>query len=487
MRSNNIFVWLLLLALLTGCQGNKDEKNLKAVPPELVMLTVTPTDFAVVKGNTAQIRASGVYSDYSVRDLTTAVEWGCLETAVATVGNTDGAKGVVTALKPGITTIRAALGGVTGWTTMTVTAGEGAAANVLPVSVDGVITTRGLYANRPTVSVTICSPGTNNCQTVGEIMLDTGSCGLRLFEQALEVPLQPIMNGPVALTECVQYADGTTHWGPVGMADVQLGGETAVQVPVQIIDAKFGTVPVACGTPAGEPASAGYNGILGVGLFTHDCGEACTKSIIPATYYGCEGTKCNGVTVSLANQVQNPVALLPVNNNGVLVQLPPLPSEGAVSLPGQLVLGIGTQPNNSPADVTVYPANRYGEFVTVLNNTTEFDSFIDSGSNALFFSAPAGMIPICTNFDAWYCPPESMKFSAMTTVGGLSGGTEVSFQVDNLFSLVTSGNRVFSGIAGSLPGGKFDWGLPFFFGRNVFVGFQGKKASALGTGPFWAY
>jgi hypothetical protein len=32
----------------------------------------------------------------------------------------------------------------------------------------------------------------------------------------------------------------------------------------------------------------------------------------------------------------------------------------------------------------------------------------------------------------------------------------------------------------------FDWGLPFFYGRKVFVGIQGA-VSPQGTGPFYAF
>jgi hypothetical protein len=39
---------------------------------------------------------------------------------------------------------------------------------------------------------------------------------------------------------------------------------------------------------------------------------------------------------------------------------------------------------------------------------------------------------------------------------------------------------VFSNIGGNTPG-IFVWGLPFFFGRNVYVGIEGKG------GPYFAY
>src|ERR1035441_6993159 len=49
------------------------------------------------------------------------------------------------------------------------------------------------YPNKPTVSVTVCTPGTANCQTIDNILLDTGSYGLRIFKQTLQnVSLQQL-------------------------------------------------------------------------------------------------------------------------------------------------------------------------------------------------------------------------------------------------------------------------------------------------------
>jgi hypothetical protein len=62
----------------------------------------------------------------------------------------------------------------------------------------------------------------------------------------------------------------------------------------------------------------------------------------------------------------------------------------------------------------------------------------------------------------------------------------VSFQIANLDSLIVSSNHVFDDIGGNAPDLSFDWGLPFFLGRKIIVGFQGK-GSSLGTGPYWAY
>jgi hypothetical protein len=43
----------------------------------------------------------------------------------------------------------------------------------------------------------------------------------------------------------------------------------------------------------------------------------------------------------------------------------------------------------------------------------------------------------------------------------------------------------FSEVGGPNPG-LFDWGLPFFYGRSVFVAIEGQSTPG-GTGPYWAY
>ena len=65
----------------------------------------------------------------------------------------------------------------------------------------------------------------------------------------------------------------------------------------------------------------------------------------------------------------------------------------------------------------------------------------------------------------------------------------VPFYVDNASTILnTNANwSVFPTLAG--PSGdptSFDWGLPFFFGRNVFIGFEGRTSS-LGSGAYFAF
>lgn len=478
----------LSLTLAVSCGGGGGGNTGNPAPPALVSITLAPLNPSVVVGASRQFTATGTYSDNSVQNLTASATWSSTEVAVATISNDAGGQGQATAVAAGTTTITAASGLVTGSTTMTVT-GPAVFNNVLPLSVNGSLCSAGSsYPNKPCVSVTVCAPGTSTCQTINDILLDTGSYGLRIFKQALtDLPLP----AAGALAECVQFGDGSSVWGAVQMASVILGNEPAIQVPIQVIDVSFGaaTLPAVCSNAYQNPAAAGFAGILGVGLLTHDCGQTCVDSPNNRKYFTCNGTNCSGTTVPLAGQVQNPVALLPQDNNGVIVQLPDVPAGGAPSVSGSLILGIGTQANNTPSSfVTAYSANQSAQFSTQLNGQN-YASFLDTGSNGLFFTPPAPIstCPGSTGSISWFCPASPLDFTATNTAASGAPAGVVTFRIDNFTNLTgNTANHVFAEIGGTYPL-NFDWGLPFFFGKSVYVGFDGKKSATLGTGPYWAY
>jgi hypothetical protein len=471
--------------ILVASGGLSATTTLTVTTATLLSITVLPANHSIVLGTTLQFSATGTFSDSTMQDLTTSATWSSSVVSVATISNAAGSNGNATAVGIGTTTINAVSGGRSGSTTLTVTGGGGQA-NVLPITVNGSLCSSGSYINKPCVSVTVCTPGTATCQVITDLLLDTGSTGLRIFKQALSVSLPQVTVGSGSLAECVQFADGTSDWGPVQMASVILGSEPSVQVPIHVIDATFGALSSACRNAETSPATAGFNGILGVGLFKQDCGGLCTSSANNGIYSVCNGAVCNGTTVPLASQVQNPVAFLPQDNNGVLVQLPSIPLGGAPSVNGNLILGIGTQSNNSPAAVTAFPANSVGEFTTTFNGVSLTNSFIDSGSNGLYFNAPASLLPLCPSPNtSFYCPATTTSLTATNTGAFGSPSGTVPFQIGNLTSLINTSNRVFSELGGTGIGG-FDWGLPFFFGRDVFIGIEGTSSSQ-GIGPYWAY
>ena len=358
--------------------------------------------------------------------------------------------------------------------------------NVMTITVNGSLCSNDSYMNKPCVSVTVCTPGTLSCQTIHDILLDTGDSGLRIFSQALRVPLTQVTSGGNPVAECIQYADGSSVWGPVQVASVGLGNEPLVQVPIQVIDSTFATAPAGCSNAYQTPFEAGYNGTLGVSFFAQDCGAVCAAVSGNMIYYACSGAACNGAAVPLASQTQNPVSLLPLDNNGVIVRLPSIPAGGAPSADGYLILGIGTRSNNVPSGVTAYPASASGNIITRFNGSDHV-GFIDTGSNGLFFPSPSPVtLPDCdAPFSAWYCPAVAQDLSAVNrgAYGTPSGVT--AFRISNFEDLYFSPNYVFSDMGGGLAS-DFDWGLPFHFGRSVHIGIEGTSSS-LGTGPYWAY
>jgi hypothetical protein len=204
-------------------------------------------------------------------------------------------------------------------------------------------------------------------------------------------------------------------------------------------------------------------------------------------YYACSASGCTPTAVALSSQVQNPVFLLPQDNNGIIVQVPHVPLGGVPSINGQLLLGVGTQSNYAPFSATAFPADDYGDITTVFNGLP-YSGYLDTGSNGLFFTGQsANDLPRCPVPDStWFCPSSTVTLSATNEAGFVSSGGAISFQIGNYDNLLSNfSNNVFAELGGTMADG-FDWGLPFFLGRSVVVGLEGR-ASSLGSGPYWAY
>jgi Protein of unknown function (DUF3443) len=367
--------------------------------------------------------------------------------------------------------------------------------NTVPIVIDTGPVNGASEINVPYVSVTVCTPGgtTAACQTIDHVVLDTGSSGLRLLKSALysnlNLPAVTTASG-LAIGECLPFVIGTT-WGAVRYADVYLGGEVARKVPIQDIGDQPGgaaAIPVGCssyGTIQNTQAQLGSNGILGVGLFKNDC-DVCLVTPISAAYYTCTRAGCTSSTVTSTQVVQNPVAIFQQDNNGVLIELPPVSSAGAnTSLAGSLIFGIGTQSNNQLGSATVYATDTSGNFSTSYKGST-VTSYVDSGSNALFFN---DSITRCSSPIAWvYCSSSSpLTLTATNTAfGGGAAGT-FNFTIVNAANLFSNPSVVAGNIGGPSPS-QFAWGLPFFFGRPVFTAIQGVIPPAgVPPGPYFAY
>lgn len=374
--------------------------------------------------------------------------------------------------------------------------------NVEPITIDaGPSALANTAVNTAFVSVQICLPGTQTCQTIDHIQVDTGSSGLRILGEVLNLNLPVLAQNPggLPIAECLQFADGSA-FGPVAVADVVMptSGKGVAGMAVHIIGASnYPTVPSDCpGTPENTVATFGANGILGVGPFMQDCGPLCAdaQNFPSGFYYTCPApATCAGAAVSTDQQVSNPVIFFNGDNNGVIVELPAVASGGAASANGSLVFGIATQTNNALGSATVLPASASLAYIQATYNGTVYDNAaLDSGSNGNFFTDNS--IPTCPDNASFFCPSTTLNLSA--TLKGTGTATAVAdftvVNADNAF-MANPNATVMPGLSGPLtlqnPTSttiQFDLGMPFFLGRNVFTAIEGQTAPG-GPGPYFAY
>lgn len=371
--------------------------------------------------------------------------------------------------------------------------------------------------NEPYVTITICAPGsTSNCQTIDHIILDTGSVGLRIVQPVLNASLLAALpietdasSNPVG--ECYQYVNSYA-FGSVRKADFSIAGEKVANMPFQAIadTGSFSTAPSSCsaggGTAIATVQDFGANGILGVGTTTTDCGAFCTTAggSAAAIYYDCPTGGCSAIIARASSaaapfeQLPNPVAAFPVDNNGTIVTLQSVPQAGVPTLTGTVTFGIGTQADNMLAAANVLPlttsSSRLGPglLTATYNGKQLTQSFLDSGSNDYFF-IDTSLNP-CTDSSliAFYCPTSPMPLSStLTATSGVTASG--AFTLYSPLTVASSSN-VAPGLGINptlvkppLPfSNSFDFGIPFFFGRAVYTSIEGRTAGGV-QGPYAAF
>lgn len=305
------------------------------------------SDFALVSGNNACPYSGGNVAANGTCVLYVTFSSATNGTFTATLTVTDNASG-------------------TAGSTQTVSlSGSTSLTNTAAVSVNfGPEGQAGGYYDGIFTTVTVCQPGTTTCVSVPNVLVDTGSVGLRVLSSALTgVTLSQVTDGSGNyLYECTQYGDGSFNWGPVSVATIQIGGESASQVPTASGGTANSGVPIEIISTAAVPsvvtgsgqcmassstpdddtvATLGSNGILGIGNEATDCALAGTNycdnstllSSITEPYWLCDsgGSTCSSSTFLVPDQYQvwNPVAAFSSSDtNGVVVQLASIPAAG---------------------------------------------------------------------------------------------------------------------------------------------------------------
>jgi hypothetical protein len=338
--------------------------------------------------------------------------------------------------------------------------------------------------NDPMATLTICTPGMARCVTVPNIHVDTGSTGLRVFASALDglpLPYVDLASGD-PLGSCMAWVPA--FWGSVRRADVVLGtGLAARDVSIQVVDPSFGTLPSSCGTSVATADPSNFNGIWGIGSPSNDC----NSGVCPQawnSYFDCGSGGCASITVDEQDEVVHLVPFLASDNNGLIVHLPAVPAQGAASVTGELIFGIGTRANNTPpASTKVVAVDPTGAFSVIVNGKS-YPSGMDTGTWS--WDLPYDSADLCAGNAPFLCPHSTLSISSKVIDNNGNQVDTVSFNVES-YNALPSSNLVFNDVGTAWANdGILMFGLPFFLGRNVYVGVAGQTSS-LGTGPLFGY
>jgi|GEM_PF-2721211 N-acetylneuraminic acid mutarotase len=351
------------------------------------------------------------------------------------------------------------------------------------------------FANGMAATLRVCAPNTTNCRRIRATLVDSGSTGVIVFASKLGgVSLPPVTDTTTGNTlgDCEQYVTSSV-WGWVASADVYLGSQK-ITLPIHVLDdtGSFAPPPTACttsGTFTNTPASFGGNGLVGINPYPDDSGlyYTCTA--------GSSGT-CSAYSPSTSQMVSNPVAALPLDNNGSVVQVDALvQGNSQVAVYGMLTFGIGTASNNQPpSNLTLMQTNASGS-IGVAFNGSSYPGLFDTGTSFTgFLTSKLSSLPLCQSGSpgqGLYCPANTATLSTTNSSFKSSIGTNsYGFQIGNASNLLSvpqgqPQNFALQTLGG--PTGNFvDFGAPNFFGRPIYIALD-NSTTVLGPGPYCAY
>lgn len=158
--------------------------QLRVTAASLTALSVTPLSMTLPRGMTQQYAAVGTFSDGTTRDLTSLVTWSTSTPAVATISNTAGRKGVLTAQTPGGAQVRARRAGIQGQAAVTVTNAVLSSLSVTPatprlaIGVALQLTATGRFSDGSTHDVTAQVTWASSNPNVAQVSNTAGVAGL---------------------------------------------------------------------------------------------------------------------------------------------------------------------------------------------------------------------------------------------------------------------------------------------------------------------
>jgi hypothetical protein len=168
---------------------------------------------------------------------------------------------------------------------------------------------------------------------------------------------------------------------------------------------------------------------------------------------------------------------------------------GQATASGTLTFGVGTQTDNALGSATIYATDAYGDIQSTYQNVA-YPAFFDTGSTAIYFLDFATLgIPDCADIPGLYCPASPVNYTVTNQGTNSTTGQQVQFTIANADTLFNANPTfaAFSELGGDNGSGgssdSVDFGMPFFYGRTVFVGIEGATVPGNVSAPngYYAY
>ena len=353
------------------------------------------------------------------------------------------------------------------------------AGNIVPVEVRQVAP---MQYNKLFVDVTVCN-ASRQCRTVPDVLVDTGSVGLRLLRGALDgLELAPVTDPRGRpLSNWSSFGSGDL-WGTMHLAQVRLGEvSTTRAIPIEVYDlpGRREKLPDGYADVDTRPEIARMgNGILGISPHRH----------FPKGYY-VKGAKTQmpgasrwlAVQVDATRQLTNPIARFPSPyDNGSVISLPEVDwTAGATRVQGWLGLGIGAATEAlfpHGARIVSHDLDDNGQFAAAIG-ARRFPVLVDSGTNALSLDLSHLGVSRHARYASYYdaVAPTPIELAVR------SGDDEVKLARPLYVGPTVKYLKAHS-THGALPM-VVGWddgqrslsvlGLPFFYGRTVATGLRG--------------
>jgi len=341
--------------------------TLSVTAAALVSIAITPAIPSTPLGETQQFTATGTFTDGTIQDITQSVNWSSSDPTIATISMTSGTRGLASTLALGAVNIVASSGGVSGNTTLTVTA-----AALTSIVVNPSPTSLASGTKQQLTATGNYSDGTSKMLTAG-VNWSSSDTSIATVSASGVVSAVAVGNFTVTATSGVVSGQGIVSVTPAVLVSIAVN-PSASAIPLGTTQQFTATGNYTDGTTQDLTSSVQW---------TSSDGTVATTSMSPGSAGLTTSKAIGSVTVSATSGSISGTATLTVTP-AQLVSIAIIPGSSTISLgQAQQFTATGTYTDASTKDITTNVTwSTSNALVAVISN--------NPGSNGLATSSGQG-------------------------------------------------------------------------------------------------